>query len=360
MIEVNGYITNPTGEDIIIFILTPLNSIVTIDQLTVADDGSFETTLNTAGNMWKYDGTYTIEVSYGDYDRTPMTTFDIGISSSSIYSHSPDLDVIISYSEVNGVTQINLIFSEINVHYEITVLQNGEIILQETAYSMKLTTSYTVNAIASHKHPIDINIIPLGTIPSNSDNTSLTITTDNSTYHEGTPISISGNFNNYHNGTSLHISLQSPNGHLSPIHNIITTNNSYTITIPTGNNTTITTPGLYTLTAHYGNNTASATFDYYVDSDDSQEAYFIPDEQYLTLSDRDINKWSGELTKWQNAQDRTNNNTEFYYEKLDEAISNNQTNRINLFTEKIGHSLALSSLYDGIIECLEEELESLS
>lgn len=277
-----------------------------------------------------------------------------------IYTHSPDLDVVISYSELNGVTQINLVFSEINVQYEIFITQNGEIILQETSYSMKLTTNYTVNTVGSNKLPLDINVIPFRTSSYNSDSDSLTIITDNTTYHEGESIYISGELNNSHNGTSINISLQSPKGHISSISNVITLNNSYNIKIPTGNNTTITIPGVYTLTAHYGTETASVSFDYYVNSHDTQEAYFIPDSSYIILSDQEVTKWSNELIKWQNAQNRTNSNIELYYEKLDEAISKNQTNRIEMYTESIGHSLALSSLYGTIIECLTEELKLLS
>lgn len=218
---------------------------------------------------------------------------------------------------------------------------------------IEIVGSY-VNGEVSNTFPIsNINNYPHTTL-------SLTITTNNSTYHEGNPISISGQFNNSHNGTSLSISLQSPNGHLSPVHNIINNNNNYSTTIPTGNNTTILIPGIYTLTTHYGNQTASVSFDYHLNSIETEEEYFVPTPSYLTLSDRDISKWNKQLTKWQNAQNRTDNNTEFYYEKLDEAISKNQTNKINLFTERIGHSLALSSLYDGIIQCLQEQLDLLS
>ncbi len=44
----------------------PFNNIVTIAQITVASDGTYKTTLSTAGNSWKYDGTYTIKVTYGN------------------------------------------------------------------------------------------------------------------------------------------------------------------------------------------------------------------------------------------------------------------------------------------------------
>ena len=43
----------------------PFNNVVAIDQIPVAGDGTYKTTLSTAGNSWKYDGTYTIKVTYG-------------------------------------------------------------------------------------------------------------------------------------------------------------------------------------------------------------------------------------------------------------------------------------------------------
>lgn len=44
----------------------PFNNIVAVDQIKVGSDGKFKTTLSTAGNAWKYDGTYTIKVTYGN------------------------------------------------------------------------------------------------------------------------------------------------------------------------------------------------------------------------------------------------------------------------------------------------------
>jgi predicted secreted protein with PEFG-CTERM motif len=44
----------------------PFNNIVAVDQIQIGSDGKFQTTLSTAGNAWKYDGTYTIEVTYGN------------------------------------------------------------------------------------------------------------------------------------------------------------------------------------------------------------------------------------------------------------------------------------------------------
>ena len=43
----------------------PFNNIVKIDQISVRNDGTFSTSLTTGGELWKYDGTYTIKVTYG-------------------------------------------------------------------------------------------------------------------------------------------------------------------------------------------------------------------------------------------------------------------------------------------------------
>ena len=71
MIMVKGQVANvASGFPVTVTVVSPLNSIVTIDQLIVAEDGSFETTLNTAGAIWKYDGTYTIKVNYGSTEKS--------------------------------------------------------------------------------------------------------------------------------------------------------------------------------------------------------------------------------------------------------------------------------------------------
>ena len=71
MIMVSGQVANiASGFPVTVAVVSPLNSVVAIDQLDVADDGSFETTFNTAGSMWKYDGTYTIKVNYGSAEKS--------------------------------------------------------------------------------------------------------------------------------------------------------------------------------------------------------------------------------------------------------------------------------------------------
>ena len=71
MIMVTGQVANvASGYPVTVTVVSPLNSIVTIDQVSVTQDGTFETTLNTAGAMWKYDGTYTIKVNYGSAEKS--------------------------------------------------------------------------------------------------------------------------------------------------------------------------------------------------------------------------------------------------------------------------------------------------
>ena len=71
MIKVKGQVANiASGSPVTLTVVSPLNSIVTVAQLTLTENGSYETTLNTAGAMWKYDGTYTIKVNYGSAEKS--------------------------------------------------------------------------------------------------------------------------------------------------------------------------------------------------------------------------------------------------------------------------------------------------
>ncbi len=66
-IRVDGTVANiRSATPITLTVYSPINNIVTIDQLMVDSNGMFSTTLSTKGNLWKYDGTYTIRVQYGN------------------------------------------------------------------------------------------------------------------------------------------------------------------------------------------------------------------------------------------------------------------------------------------------------
>ena len=66
-IRVDGQVANiRVGTPITLTVTSPTNNIVTIAQISVDTDGTFSTILSTAGNLWKYDGVYTIRVQYGN------------------------------------------------------------------------------------------------------------------------------------------------------------------------------------------------------------------------------------------------------------------------------------------------------
>jgi len=75
MISVMGTVSAiKPGTDIGLVVIgpPPFNNIVKIDQIKVQSDRTFSTTLSTAGELWKYDGAYTIKVTYGSegiFDR---------------------------------------------------------------------------------------------------------------------------------------------------------------------------------------------------------------------------------------------------------------------------------------------------
>jgi len=67
IIRVDGAVANiRIGEAITLKVISPTNNIVRIDQLMVDSNGRFSTTLSTQGDLWKYDGAYTIRVQYGN------------------------------------------------------------------------------------------------------------------------------------------------------------------------------------------------------------------------------------------------------------------------------------------------------
>ena len=66
VIKVSGSVFSPkTDTPVTLTVTSPSNNIVTIQQIMVNSDGTYATTLSTAGSLWKYDGTYVIRVQYG-------------------------------------------------------------------------------------------------------------------------------------------------------------------------------------------------------------------------------------------------------------------------------------------------------
>jgi len=76
MITVMGTVhTNRPGTDVGLVVIgpPPFNNRITIEQLPVQADNTFSVTLSTAGELWKYDGTYTIRVTYGSQEIVDTT-----------------------------------------------------------------------------------------------------------------------------------------------------------------------------------------------------------------------------------------------------------------------------------------------
>ena len=92
-ITVTGQVANviPGDVPITLTVVNPLNSLVTIDQINVSNDGSFTTSVSTAGNLWKYDGTYTIRVNYGSLDNKVTVELTGGVAADAKHTdHSDD------------------------------------------------------------------------------------------------------------------------------------------------------------------------------------------------------------------------------------------------------------------------------
>ena len=108
-ITVTGQVANviPGNVPVTVTVINPLNSLVTIDQVNVSNDGSFSTTISTSGKLMKYDGTYTIKVNYGSLDNNVKVELNGGLAvPEKIHSDHSDKemhhdDVDCGSSEVN-------------------------------------------------------------------------------------------------------------------------------------------------------------------------------------------------------------------------------------------------------------------
>jgi predicted secreted protein with PEFG-CTERM motif len=81
-ITVTGQVANviPGDVPITLTVVNPLNSLVTIDQINVSNDGSFSTMISTSGKLMKYDGTYTIKANYGSLDNKVTVELNGGVA----------------------------------------------------------------------------------------------------------------------------------------------------------------------------------------------------------------------------------------------------------------------------------------
>ena len=80
MINVSGSVSDYDESDpyknfdVTLRLIAPNNSIITISQIPLNSDGSYSTFIPAQGPLWKFDGDYTISVSWGS-DTNASTTF---------------------------------------------------------------------------------------------------------------------------------------------------------------------------------------------------------------------------------------------------------------------------------------------
>ena len=117
VIAIDGYVSNTSrGADVTIVVSGP-TGIVQIDQVSVSDDGSFSTTVNTANAMMKYDGEYKIKATYGSQDLMRVVYVNLvgGVEAGSMSGHeehaheeivdlADEVDYSISGGHVEGVS----------------------------------------------------------------------------------------------------------------------------------------------------------------------------------------------------------------------------------------------------------------
>lgn len=77
-IVVFGSVANLRGDaPVTITVIGPQNNIVTVRQVTVAGDNTFETAFITAGPLFKQNGMYTIRAQYGTQEINARTTIEL-------------------------------------------------------------------------------------------------------------------------------------------------------------------------------------------------------------------------------------------------------------------------------------------
>ena len=143
-IKIYGSVENiRTGILVTVTVISPTNNIVRIDQVSVNNYGEFSIVYSTSGNLWKYDGTYTIRAQYGNQAVSNKTLIELtgGIPPPSeieqedkqVDSSKPVCDFLIEI-------KINDVQWKIDGIYTITTQQgeNTDEVLEKTLYTIAL------------------------------------------------------------------------------------------------------------------------------------------------------------------------------------------------------------------------------
>jgi len=137
----------------------------TVTSGTAADgpDGAFDSSLFMAGASFEatFDEAGTF-VYFCMVHPWMVGTVIVGEAMAEEAMDDVELMVTITDSIMDDGTHVYLEFSEIHVNYEITAMQNGETILQETSHSMEMTgEDYHIDAVGSDESPIVIEVVSL-------------------------------------------------------------------------------------------------------------------------------------------------------------------------------------------------------
>lgn len=112
-IMVSGTVANASrGTDVTLQVISPTGNIVSFAQLKVTEEGTYGTELSTAGEFWKYDGTYTIRVQYGAQSVNNKTLVELTGGVPTTIGGQPAMTAECSADE--------LAFDEYCVQYDIT------------------------------------------------------------------------------------------------------------------------------------------------------------------------------------------------------------------------------------------------
>jgi len=304
-IFVNGKVTNPkSGTLVTLTVIDPTNNLLTIDQLSLDTYGNFNTLLSTAGNLWKYDGTYTIRVQYGSeainnkvfVELTGGITPEPTISEPTLPSITLSTDRT-SYSEGDTIRisgNVGTLNENPNVAISMSIFDPiGEYAAiaqaspsSDGSYSFTLTAGGTMQITGNYEviviygaQKISTTFYFVGTTETHpacgkgtifdpktnscileSTTTSITVSTDRTAYNDGDPIRISGKIQNPSDSAKpVTLIIVDPVGDTASVAQVyLSSYDSFSHTEIAGGTMQIS--GYYTITAQYGLQKATTTF----------------------------------------------------------------------------------------------------
>jgi len=151
MIMVEGKVEEISGFPVTITVVNPLNLLVTVDQLTVSEDGSFETTINIAGIWWEYDGTYTIKVNYGSSEKNNSVKVELTGGEKSI----PPIQCVREPCELPSDDTSNLKTENIELKNRVATLENKNLDLQKEVTKLKVENKKVTDSNSILQSKID-------------------------------------------------------------------------------------------------------------------------------------------------------------------------------------------------------------